>query len=155
MAHEIRQDIRLSQQLVITPQLQLAIKLLQLSRLELDQVISQELMENPVLETDYSADEREEQKLEPGGEEPPTQEVSQGEPADMEGWEDYFRPRSTLPGGIFSNDEERPSLEARISRQETLTDHLLWQLRLSDLTQEEQLLGELIIGNLDENGYLQ
>ena len=59
MAHEIRQDIRLSQQLVMSPQLQLAIKLLQLSRLELVEMMRQELETNPVLEEDGVADEAE------------------------------------------------------------------------------------------------
>ncbi len=50
MALELRQQLKLSQQLIMTPQLQLAIKLLQLSRLELLETIHQELQENPALE---------------------------------------------------------------------------------------------------------
>src|SRR5689334_9120193 len=50
MALEIKQSLRLSQQLVMTPQLQQAIKLLQLNRMELQEVVTQEMMENPILE---------------------------------------------------------------------------------------------------------
>src|SRR3954464_12216708 len=50
MGLEIKQSLRLSQQLVMTPQLQQAIKLLQLNRMELAEVVNQEMMENPILE---------------------------------------------------------------------------------------------------------
>ena len=56
MAIELKQELRLSQQLVMTPQLQQAIKLLQLSRLELMTTVQQELQENPVLEEVQDSD---------------------------------------------------------------------------------------------------
>ena len=58
MALELKQNLRLAQQLIMTPQLQQAIKLLQLSRLEMIDTINQELQENPLLEETTSEDER-------------------------------------------------------------------------------------------------
>src|ERR1700689_3359054 len=76
MALEIKQSLRLSQQLVMTPQLQQAIKLLQLNRMELQEVVTQELMENPVLEELTETPEGEHQT--------PTETPGEG-PADPEG----------------------------------------------------------------------
>src|SRR6266545_846037 len=55
MAMEMRQELRLSQQLVMTPQLQQAIKLLQLSRMELADMVHEEMLENPILEDDFES----------------------------------------------------------------------------------------------------
>src|SRR6188472_548465 len=75
MALEIKQSLKLSQQLVMTPQLQQAIKLLQLNRMELAEVVNQELMENPILE---------ELPETPDGEAPPSQEPDINAAADPE-----------------------------------------------------------------------
>ena len=148
MALEIKQTLKQSQQLVMTPQLQLAIKLLQLNRLELDQVIQQELAENPLLEVEESPEDYRE-----AGEEMARQGMEFDEVVSR--LAEHFEGRSSLPRGVFSEDEERPSLESRATRPTTLADHLLWQLHLSTFTEEERYLGELIIGNLDDDGYLQ
>src|ERR1017187_7905947 len=79
MALEIKQSLRLSQQLVMTPQLQQAIKLLQLNRMELQEVVNQELMENPVLEELAETPEGES-----GSESPAEQEIASAEHADPE-----------------------------------------------------------------------
>lgn len=153
MALEIKQNLRLSQQLVITPQLQLAIKLLQLSRLELDEVIQQELAENPVLEADFSEEEEPREKPETVKEdwyERLPQEENLGFSL-----REYFRERAPLPRNAFSEDEERFSRRTNITKPETLADHLLWQLHMANLSEEERYVGSLIIGNLDEDGYLQ
>ncbi|MEE8449179.1 MAG: RNA polymerase factor sigma-54 [Thermodesulfobacteriota bacterium] len=136
MALELKQSVKLSQQLVITPQLQLAIKLLQLSQLELQQEMEQQLLENPVLELDADPPEgSEEQELR------------------AQLW-DYFQPRSSLPRNVFTDDEELPSRTGNLTKAESLTDHLIWQMRLSDFNEGECRLGSYIIGNLDDNGYL-
>jgi RNA polymerase sigma-54 factor len=143
MALELKQSVKLSQQLVITPQLQLAIKLLQLNQLELEQVVAEQLLENPVLELDETE--------------------AEGSAEQADGIEDremlanlwdYFQPRSSLPRNVFSDDEELPSRTGNLTKAESLADHLIWQMRLSDFTQEECRLGSYIIGNLDDDGYL-
>ena len=142
MAHEIRQDIRLSQQLVMSPQLQLAIKLLQLSRLELVEMMRQELETNPVLEEDGAADEAEA--------------VSSTREEKEIDWEAYLENCYERSSGInFTNESEESSPEATLTKKPTLAEHLTWQLHLSPFTREEVKIGEFIIGNIDEDGYLR
>jgi RNA polymerase sigma-54 factor len=184
MALELRQQLKLSQQLVMTPQLQQAIKLLQLSRLELVNVVQQELVENPVLEESAeedngdSATEVDAEGAEPletaesaaaeelaAAEQPetpetPEPEVVEGEGAeptaeDMVGdvdWESYMESR---PQTSLAQNDERPSIEENLTPRESLADHLLWQLGFAELSDTEKGLGLEIIGNLNEDGYLE
>ena len=165
MVLELKQTPKLVQQLVITPQLQQAIRLLQLTRLELVDLISQEMKENPLLE------ETEEGREVAEGEAPVTEQVEAetapepevtpevkgtGEGSDEFDWENYLEnsnltpfeksPRSSQDG------EERPSFENFLTKRTTLTDHLHWQLQLSHFTEKEHEAGTWIIGNLDEDG---
>jgi RNA polymerase sigma-54 factor len=168
MAIEIKQQLRLSQQLVMTPQLQQAIKLLQLSRLELVNLVQQELQENPVLE---EAAETEEVVTPPSEvqteAEPPEPQVTEAtevaperEPTDAEkvadlDWQSYM---DAYPQTSFSErpeEDERRSLESTLTRRPMLSDHLEWQLQLSTLSAEERAIAGFIIGNLDDDGYLQ
>ena len=166
MALEIKQAPKLVQQLVITPQLQQAIRLLQLTRLELVDLIGQEMKDNPLLEEaeegrEYA--EAEESVSEKGEKEPPieteqTPEVKgQGEGADEFDWENYIENYnlSTYYRQSPSDGEERPSFENFLTKRTTLVDHLSWQLQLSRFTEEEHKVGTHIIGNLDEDGYLK
>ncbi len=175
---ELKLDLRLSQKLVMTPQLQQAIKLLQLSRLELQQVLSQQILENPLLEeSGVDADEGDgptPEEVDPEGEEDvsgssgtvdrDTGSESESvavnefsEPLSPGGWEDYFesdwRPR--VGDHQAFSDEEFPSYDQTLTKPATLEDHLLWQLRLSSEDEEEKAIGHMIIGNLDEDGYLR
>ncbi len=164
---ELKLNLKLSQQLVMTPQLQQAIKLLQLSRLELQTSIQQELVENPVLEEalDDDAGESEEQ-LTP--EEASALEAEQAEAADPAAetkepsadelisdvdWENYMesRPLTSRAQG----PDDRPALDANLTPSVSLTDHLSWQLGLADFSELEREIGTLIVGNLNEDGYLQ
>lgn len=157
MALELRQQLKMSQQLVMTPQLQQAIKLLQLSRLELQETVQREMLENPFLEEsleDYDggpaiADERSGD----GGE------AYDGDLAREAAWEDYMGEFSSTPKAAatreFESGEEMSPLEARSAAPPTLEGHLFWQLRLSDLSEADKAIGEVIIGNLGGNGYLQ
>lgn len=161
MALEIKQQLRLSQQLIMTPQLQQAIKLLQLSRLELLENLHQELEANPVLE-ETAVEELEPSQVEKSQEgaeveaEDRQAEVTIGEQA-FEGmdWDnylnDYYVPRSE----DITEDRDIPSYENLVSKKTSLTDHLMWQLSLSNLTPAEEKAGSEIIGNLDMNGYLK
>ncbi len=160
MALEIKQQLKLAQQLIMTPQLQQAIKLLQLSRLELLENLHQELEANPILE-EALTEELEPTQIEKAPGEPETEpedrqpEVTIGEQA-FEGtdWDlyinDYYTPRSE---DTFE-DHDQSSYENIVSKKTSLTDHLMWQLSLSNLTSEEETVGSEIIGNLDVNGYL-
>ncbi|NMC74928.1 MAG: RNA polymerase factor sigma-54 [Geobacteraceae bacterium] len=165
MAIEMRQQMKLSQQLVMTPQLQQAIKLLQLSRIELQDLVRQELEENPVLD---ETPELEEVK------EPDTLEVTEKEEAPKEDaevftevkageetlremdWTTYLDGYNYSSGEQYFDDEdERPSYENLLTKKATLFDHLMWQLNLTRLTETEQMIGAEIIGNIDEEGYFR
>jgi len=165
MVLEIRQTTKLVQQLVITPQLQQAIRLLQLTRLELVDMISQEMKENPLLEEAEEGRESAEGEATAAGQEeaeaPPEPEVTPevkgtGEGVDEYDWESYLENSNLTPFQKSSPDgEERPSFENFLSKRTTLTDHLRWQLQLSHFTEKEHEAGTWIIGNLDEDGYLR
>ena len=142
MALELRQQLKLSQQLVMTPQLQQAIKLLQLSRVELLETVQQELLENPFLE-EAPANE----PVAPQDQEEPRHEKSQDEVYDEDlsrnaDWEEYLGEFASTPrtsqGRELEIAEEISPLEARYSAKPTLEGHLLWQLHLSTLTDEQK-----------------
>lgn len=158
MALELRQTLKLTQQLIMTPQLQMAIKLLQLSRLELMDTIRQELEENPALEEVQETAEDQtaepvEQKAEETGD---TQEVTIEEKLkDDVDWSNYLDEYNT-PGRVNFEGEskEAPRFDSFIAPKETLEDHLLWQLLMMRPTPDEEKIGSLIIGNLNQAGYL-
>jgi RNA polymerase sigma-54 factor len=168
MVLELKQTPKLVQQLVITPQLQQAIKLLQLTRLELVDMISQEMKENPLLEEEEEEKESAEAEapvLEQSEEEYPpepehTSEVKgNGEGAEEFDWENYLENYNLTPfqksSPSYQDGEERPSFENFLTKRTTLVDHLQWQLQLSHFTDQENEAGTWIIGNLDEDGYLK
>jgi len=162
MALEGRLELKLAQKLVLTPQLQMAIKLLQMPQLELSQTLSQELVENPFLEEsqDFEApeemtrDEREAIEPEDGGGD--DTEKSLEELVSFSA-EDYFEERS-YDGkdlGYFNpGNVTQPSFDYFASKPSDLFDHLLWQLRMSREDETVRTVAEVIIGNIDENGYL-
>ncbi len=163
---------------MMTPQLQQAIKLLQLGRLEYIEAIERELLENPVLEETPDAENRtvapgegeaaqtyaqfeggsddqnwngEDESREAQAPDP----AKDGSPFPVEEYLEYFsdsRGAATAKGSI--NHEDRPSVEATLSRAETLQEHLAEQLRMLDATREEKMILAAVIGNLDKDGYL-
>ncbi len=162
MALELRQQLKLSQQLVMTPQLQMAIKLLQLSRLELMDTITQEMEENPVLEEslDSGPEDAELEAPEPLPAEPEEVKEVQVEenlkPEHDVDWENYFDDYGTTGKTTYeAESRELPSFETFVAKKESLEDHLLWQLSMAALTDEEIQIGSLIVGNLDKKGYLE
>jgi RNA polymerase sigma-54 factor len=164
MAIEMRQQMKLAQQLVMTPQLQQAIKLHQLSRIELQDVVRQELEENPVLEEIPELEEtREMEQVEISeSEEPPAPEstdfkevvAGEGTQEDTD-WDSYIEGYSYSAGEHYYEDDERPSYENILTKKGTLVDHLMWQLNLTRLNEQEYLIGSEIIGNIDEDGYFR
>lgn len=151
---------------MLTPGLQHALKVLQLPTLELNSLVNQELAENPFLEEGANGSDglnAEQPATEKTIEEAPagerTQEVDlaenqqSGSDLQQDRWDDYF----------WNNDYEIPKYdreinpdysEPQVAKQPTLAEHLLWQLRLVCNSEQEFRLGELIIGNLDERGFL-
>ncbi|KAF0217455.1 MAG: RNA polymerase sigma-54 [Geobacteraceae bacterium] len=165
MAIEMRQQMKLAQQLVMTPQLQQAIKLLQLSRLELQDVVRQELEENPVLDESLEMEENKEaEQLEltekeaaPEPEAVDFKEVTAGEETLREmDWESYLEGYNYSAGEqYFDDDDDRPSYENILTKKSTLFDHLMWQLNLTRLSEKETEVGTEVIGNIDEDGYFR
>jgi len=169
MAFEIRQVQKLVQQLVMTPQLQQAIKLLQLSRIELEEMVIKELQENPALEESQTEDT--DNGEQPRGE---AQNSMTGEVSELTvnrelstvdkigtlDWQEYLDTHSNSMHGSLTAEagaddgDSPPSWENSLTKKTSLEDHLLWQLRLSKITEEESSIGLYIIQNLDENGYL-
>lgn len=160
MAMELRQQLRLSQQLVMTPQLQQAIKLLQLSRLELVDAIHQELEENPALEELQESVQHEdtgsrEEPPEPSSE-PETSEIKIEEKigSDVD-WDNYLGEYNSASKAQYeSESKDAPKYEAFVSQKKSLDDHLLWQLLMTSPDKDTQEIGCLIIGNLSSDGYL-
>jgi RNA polymerase sigma-54 factor len=162
MALEQRLIQRLSQQLVMTPQLQQAIKLLQLSRMELVDEINQELQENPTLELTAADNDPEEEEHGPREEkpvpEPAAAEVKVTEKISEEfDWDNYLGEYSSSPSttSMYEAPEDAPSYESYVSAKTTLAEHLVWQWSLTDLTEKEHAIGVQIIGNLNSDGYLK
>lgn len=155
MALELRQQLKMSQQLAMTPQLQQAIKLLQLSRLELLETVQQEMLENPFLE-EASPETITETPMEAGRE--LDNEAYDRELAQDASWEDYLGEFASTPKSSQTHEyeaaEEISPLEARCASKPTLEGHLLWQLRLSTMSEAQKEIGEIIIGNLASSGYL-
>lgn len=154
MVLEQRADLRLTQKLVLTPQLQLQLKLLQLPQLELSQYIELQLMENPMLELDEETENNQEnaQVLEEA-EEPVAVDKLEKIMVD-----EYFAERADdgRDLGYFNPGiEEKPSFELFYSTTSDLWEHLLWQLRLSRAPDKIRAVAEVVIGNIDEDGYLK
>lgn len=178
MAMELKQSLKLSQQLVMTPQLQQAIKLLQLSRMELLEQVREEMDQNPLLEQpdetpfgDTAEKEPGEASLEaantelPVGVEQRTPDAAPEFKADGDGppeidWEAYLNSYQFNEPTTASNKgnvatEDMPSFEANLVEKEDLVDHLQEQLGTLRLNEAERRVGMLILGNLDHDGYLK
>jgi RNA polymerase sigma-54 factor len=164
---EIRQSLKQSMNLVMTPQLQQAIKLLQLSRAELVEEIRRELESNPVLaeddgqlarvvrdegspvEADAASGMTERLDASDLGKRKEDQHVN-----DID-WDAFLENRTQQKVGEQRlGDGEAPPIEATYTRAETLEDHLRFQLQTSDFTEDEREFAELVIANLDEKGFL-
>src|SRR5436189_4299783 len=161
MALEIKQSLKLSQSLVITPQLQQAIKLLQLSQMELVEMVNQEMMENPMLEEggeteEVHAQEAPEITAEREGIEAPAEikteqapEVGgkegdfKNEPVDFD-WDNYMNTYNA-PEMVQRQIDELPSYENTLANKTSLFDHLIWQLQLSSFDEAEMKVGTLIL----------
>jgi RNA polymerase sigma-54 factor len=167
MAMEARLSLRQSQRVVMTPLLQQAIQLLQLSTLELQEVVQKELLENPLLE-EVAQETNENPEAAPATPDAPA--PTPVEPAPVESSPTAERQTDDLPFDLtavmFDDNNEERSLVAQEEREElpfenlvrsvnSLTDHLDEQLRFTVEGPLVRRIGNEIIGNLDEDGYLR
>lgn len=174
MALSARLEIRQGQGLVITPQLQQAIKLLQLSNIELDAFVEAELERNPLLQRDERDAEPERESPEDGPDTYSTDEISTGaaqtemdmvhdeaspgeratgdsaEAADVGGTVDWSRAGS---GGSF--DAEGSDFEGLAGREKSLSEHLTDQLAVAHLSGPAALVAQVLVDGVDEAGYLR
>ncbi len=164
-------DLQLGQHLTITPQLQQAIRLLQLSSVELQQEIQEALESNPLLEE--KEDDGSEQKVETslheldgehdnnlpdnGTLQPTDVEMEQSNPDDAQGPEPDWNDRFDVPTSSSTrndSDGSLPDIDARNSRPQTLRDHLNWQMQMTPFSDTDREIALAIIDSINEDGYL-
>ncbi len=157
----LRQSLNLSQNLVITPQLQQAIKLLQMSRMELETAVRSELEENPILEetvdlkeedlkrTKEAASEVElpSESLDPNTQDPRKQDEFE--------WESYFEQNQKPPKDFSSGNEEIMNYENIMTTTQSLQDYLSWQVKMNGFSDHEEIAAEAILAYMDEDGYVK
>lgn len=165
MALELRQQLKLVQKLVMTPQLRQAIKLLQLNRLELTQALQKELEQNPALEEELLAADSKENKQslsstsesrEPDTEQDFTERVKTSENMVEINWQDY----ANNFDANFSFAHEKPPADAPsqldfVSEKPGLSAYLQWQLAHCELDQDEWNIALFITGSLNRYGFLE
>ncbi len=152
-----RLNLKVSQKQVLTPGLVQMVSLLALNKQELKEMIDAELLENPVLEeleeaVPLAEEIRTPEEAAPAGEEKAEEKDPFDEIDFGSYFQDYLDPGYRTPQSTEIN--EKPSFENFLSKPTTLTDHLMWQLGSLHLTDGVREAAELIIGNLDEDGYL-
>jgi RNA polymerase sigma-54 factor len=169
MALEQKLNLRLSQRLVMTPSLQQAIKLLQMSKLELEEVLTQEMVENPILEEEQEetpeaeAAERPEAEAEApkeatspaetAGEAPAEKERDSFDEIDFDSYFEEYLDTSYNPRQY--EESEQVPLENILSKPPGLQEYLTWQISMSDAAPEIREIATYLIGNIDDDGYLR
>jgi RNA polymerase sigma-54 factor len=167
-------DLKLGQHLTITPQLQQAIRLLQLSSIELQQEIQEALESNPLLEENEREDETPEAKNETelsasdsaNGEDSgessydeadtlPATDSDTGPDADSDAdWDETFEPMTAPTANRSASDDDYPDIDARNSPPQTLRDHLLWQMQMTPFSDTDKQIALALIDAVNEDGYL-
>jgi len=139
----------LQQRLILTQELQLFLKLIQMNTLELKEYLEEQLIENPTLEEPEVPEEKSESD-------------SLDEEINFDNFTDnrLLKDRNDdLPHSasreFFDDSEEDTTWENRVSSADSLADHLSWQLKVSDFSDEERQIASIIIGNTNEDGYLE
>ena len=170
-------NLKLTQQLVMTPQLQQAIKLLQLSRIELNSEVQNQLEENPVLEEQAEGDQeriREDgTEIETSTKEPESTidgvaradgsgdtpsdapKTDSTDDMDFDKFMERYQEYSYSPGaaGPRLNSEEMPTIDQTLSKQTSLFDHLMWQINLASFNEAEYAIASEIVGNVNRDGF--
>jgi RNA polymerase sigma-54 factor len=155
-------QLKLGQQLTMTPQLQQAIRLLQLSTLDLQQEIHQALESNPMLDLEESGDDDDRSSDEHShatesndnqsstSDESTWEEQIPNELSVDSNWDDIYPTASSS----YSSDSDNYDFESRNTAEETLQDHLLWQLNLTPMSERDEAIALAIIDAIDANGML-
>ncbi len=168
MAIKMSQSLKQTQSLMMTPQLQQAIKLLTLTHLEMTNVIAEEMVENPMLEehdgTSNDSETREtkekEERLEMQNAEAKAENFQEDGSVNKDDfdWQSYietYNNSSSSPNMVTANSrEEAPDYENMISSGQSLAEHLEWQLRMEELSADEIDFALEIIHNINDDGYL-
>ncbi len=160
-------QLKFSQQLTMTPQLQQAIKLLQLSTLDLQQEIQEALDSNPLLEVDDSSDNDVIEKNNLDNDDSVPESASASESMDTgealekndlpdelpidSTWDEYISASSAPAAGPSGGDDEQVF---QGETTENIQDHLLWQMRLTPFSEIDRAIALAIIDSIDESGYL-
>ena len=168
MSPKLSQSLKQSQSLMITPQLQQAIKMLTLTHLEMTNVIAQEMVENPMLEevssettenssdADYKADKLEQENKEANSDSFEEATIFEKDDFDWKSYIEHFNSNSTSAPSMVSRDsEDMPNYENMISESMTLADHLLGQIGMENFSDEQVKIAEAIIHNINNDGYLE
>jgi RNA polymerase sigma-54 factor len=157
-----QQTLSLSQQqrmqMILAPQLRQSLEMLQLPILELRTIIQQELEQNPTLEE--SPSDNEQIEIESG-----SSELEDNKELDFDKdfealaqlddeWRDYFFQEQSNYGSISESAEKHQFLLDSLPQQESLQEHLMGQLTFAGLSQDDEKIAEMIIGSIDEDGYL-
>ena len=158
MALEQKLSLKLAQKLVMTPSLQQAIKMLQLTRLDLETYLAQELVENPVLEDHRVTDEEPEDSQSadsPEVEKAPKEESPDAlADIDVEAYFNDYYEGSGPTASYMVETGEAPPLENTLANEQDLYAHLTWQLHMSTSDPLIAEIGENVIGNLSPDGFL-
>ena len=147
----LSQTQSLSQQQVLAPQLQQSLQILQVPMLELRNLVQQELQTNPTLEDESSEPTIEDKQAE---REEFQEEFERLAKLDEE-WRDYMAQSSSYSGRSSEDEERRQFFFDSLVKEETLQQHLFEQVRSSDLSAEDRVTAELLIGNIADRGFLQ
>ncbi len=164
MSIKLKQSLKQTQQMTMTPQLQQAIKLLTLTHLEMTNLISQEMVENPMLEE--FGRERDQADLDQGDKDLKDIETKASDfdapdliSKDDFDWEKYLSHASESSGSKSmvgpATSEDTPNYENMVSKDQNLYDHLEWQARMQEWPEDELILAILIINNISEDGFLE
>lgn len=152
----LKQQMKQTLGMTMTPQLQQAIKILQMSVIELQQEVTSSLVENPTLEESNEEDSTPED-FQPDSDAQESTPEKMIDPKDDMDWQSVLEQgnwNAPLPSTRNTSGENLPSYEQILSRPTSLYDHMMWQLRMTTSDLKELEIGEEIIGNLNDDGYL-
>jgi len=151
-------NIKQTQKLIMTPQLQQAIKMLQLSSIELQDAVEQEIIENPALEIDEEKNQKELSLENIDLSKLQDQKSNDSEEKgfdDNEFFEEYFIERNAQIGKSEDNeDAKRKFLESTASREETLQEYLISQIGMDEADEKLKEIATILVSYLDSMGYL-
>jgi RNA polymerase sigma-54 factor len=159
----LHQVQRLSLQQILAPQLQQSLHLLQVPTLELRSLVQEELQQNPLLEEVAKDEPRVE--VESADSEASDEKAANSDETDFkeefealakldEEWREYFSQTSSFRARSPEQEEQRQHFFDSIVQQESLQHHLLQQLSFAGVDDEKRKVAELIIGNINDDGYL-